>query len=274
MQSFNQSDLDGFIFKCKSDINSWGGRFYAPPAYMKAFTRKYLQVKNTNRYLIELDIQSSQFHMLNTVLIEYLGEGCTGDFDKDLRSGIYIYEKIAQHAFTTTIPSDEQKKQIKSAMFHHAFKGSFRPTKQTTPEDLKILEVVNSLYPDFVNAIKNLQHRKIRQFSKTLPFWFKHLKKRSAKYKECLNTNRHRKVSFSATCKESEVMKRLWAAMYKAGKSFITVHDAILIDPADRDIAMELLQNILLDELGYIPAIRETQMSPPKGSIPKKSLPK
>ena len=134
----------------------------------------------------------------------------------------------------------------------------------TEKDESKVMEAVTELYPELIIAVEELQHRRIAGFHRTLPHWFYKLKKGTSKYKQEHKKQRYRKVSFCASRKETEIMKEVWNITYKDRIDFLTVHDAMLIDPADVKKTKDHLEQVLIEELGYLPFVKETQLSPAK----------
>ena len=271
MQAFNNRTDDNFIFKCSSDLNTWGGRFYATTGYIKKFARSYLVSKATGEHLDEIDIQTCQFHMLNAVLRELFGPDATGQLHIDLVSGVDIYSKIENDVNNSIGRNEDQREIIKGCMFNCFFKGSFTPTWKTKPDVKKTMESVKKLYPKLVESVERLQHARISGFSRTYPFYFRYLKNGSRKYKRAHAVIAHKKVSFSATCKETAIMKKIWAELFKQGLQFVTVHDAILVCPNDVTIATTIILDVLEAELGYKPVLRAKQLMPPQSMAVSKA---
>ena len=267
MQAFNHRLAENFIFKCSSDINSWGGRFYATPAFIKSFARAYLISRKTGEHLVEIDIQTSQFHMLNAVLRELFGNDSTGQLHADLMTGVDIYSKVENDVNNSTGRNEDQRNIIKKCMFTCFFNGSFTPTGKTKSDVKRTMESVKKLYPELVESVERLQHTRVAGFSRTYPFYFKYLKAGSRKYKRSHALIAHKKVSFSATLKETSIMKEIWAELFKQDLEFVTVHDAVLVCPSDVDEAKKIILEILEAELGYKPVLKTKQLIPPQ-SVP------
>jgi hypothetical protein len=264
MTHFNNTDLDGFTIKCTSDLDHWAGRFYATPTYITKLARGYLRCRSTNSHLREFDIRNSQFHFLNKVLKGYFGDKCTGKFDYDLRHSD-IYKEIAKVIFDTNHPTSEQRDIVKGGMFYSFFRGSFEPSKRTLEHQAKVMDAVKNLYPDLVSAVEKLKGRKIPRFSKADPHYFKCLQSGTAQYKKRHENNQYRKVSFCAASTETQIMKKIWYALWKKDIRYLTVHDAILIDSSDLEIIAQtrsIIEEILKAELGYLPTVREENLIP------------
>ena len=265
MINFNNTDLDAFIMKCTSDSDRWGARFYALPAYIKSLARNYLRSRETGSYLVELDIRNSQLHMINAVLEENFGNGCTGQFGKDLRNDVDIYIRIAQEAYQTSKSTDEQRVKAKvDGMFSSLFSGTFKPANNASEEKKNLLNAVKKLYPDLVTSVEKLKSVRIPGFQKTLPFYADFHAVGSNEKKKIQRDNDYRKVSFCATCKETEIMKQVWNALYKEKIKYTTAHDAVFVDPKDLDIARSRFDEILKEKLGYLPYVKVKYLCPPR----------
>jgi hypothetical protein len=256
-------DADALMFGCKSCSNSWAGRFYSPLTHMPAICRQFIKSVETGKSLVELDVKNCQIHMINKVLMDRYGEGSTGALNSDLRNQVDIYEKIASEMYSVAKPTDSQRKKVKKLVFEHlfnAFRGTFSSAGNLKKDSLGCIA---KLYPELIESVSLLRGEQIPGYEETLTRRQKFAYVADAVMREKIDkTNGHRKVSFSTTKLEVKLMKMVWKDLCKQKIPFITIHDAILIDPVHVSDAMISLRRVMQKSLGYIPKIKKVQLAP------------
>jgi hypothetical protein len=263
MQNFNQYDVDQLICNSSSCEEKWSGRFYSPITSLSKYCRRYLIHSATQSHLVELDIQTCQYHMINRVLRTLFGDECTGNLHTHLSTGINVYVEIAKYMHYVPSPSQQQIGTAKQEAFGRLFSGFTEPKDNSLWEMQRSYEAINTLYPDLINAVELLKDLDIENFEKTLS-WRDQLdlldEEDLMKKLKVELENMHRKVSFASTCMEVQVMKNVWRRLNDAGIVYLTMHDAVYVTPDKETVAKGLFEQALKDELGYIPTVRAELM--------------